>query len=135
MADLTVTPVNVKITSNTATKRVQFGEAVDQGEYVYLKTSDQKYWLAVNSAEATADGAGVALTPNIADGYGLIATAGDVDMGATVTVAEVYTVSSTAGKVHPKSDLATGEWFHEVGIGKTAALLTLTRKSPGIQEP
>ena len=103
---------------------VQFGEAVDQGEIVYLK-SDSKYWLASNADTTVAAVAGVCLTPNIAEGYGVIATSGDVDLGATLAIGTIYTASSTAGAIHPEADLATTEIVSVVGFGKTAALLTI----------
>lgn len=125
MADVTITAANVKATSNTTTQIVQFGEAVDQGECVLLVNSDNKYYLSDNSTTTLADARGIALTPNVADGYGVIATAGDIDIGGTLAVGTIYTVSSTAGAIHPEADLASTEILTVVGYGKTAALLTL----------
>ena len=132
MADLTITAANVKATSNTGTILVQFGEAVDQGETVYLKAADWKHWLSDNSTTALAAAVGICLTSNIADGYGLIAVSGDIDLGSTLSVGEVYTCSSTAGKIHPDTDLATTEILTVLGFGKTAALFTLGINQTGI---
>ena len=132
MAEIASTAANVKATTNTGTILVQYGEAVDQGEVVYLKTSDNKHWLADNSTTTLAAAVGVAITPNIADGYGLVAISGDIDMGATLAIGEVYTVASTSGKIHPDTDLLTTEILTVVGFGKTAALLTLAINNTGI---
>jgi hypothetical protein len=125
MAELTITAANVKATATTSISLVQFGEAVDQGEAVYLKTSDSKYWLANNGAEATADVAGVALTPNIADGYGIIAKSGQVDLGATLSVGQTYALASTSGKIELESDVGSGEYVTLLGVAATAALIDL----------
>ena len=131
MTDIAPTAANVKASSNTTVVRVQYGEAVDQGEVVYLK-SDDKYWLAYNANSTVAAVKGVALTPNVADGWGIIATAGDIDIGDTLAIGTIYTVSSTAGAIHPEADLATTELVSVVGFGKTAALLTLSIQATGI---
>jgi hypothetical protein len=125
MAELTITAANVKATATTSVSLVQFGEAVDQGEVVYLKTSDSKYWLANNGAEATSDVAGVALTPNIADGYGIIAKSGQVDLGATLSVGQTYALASTSGKIELESDVGSGEYVTLLGVAATAALIDL----------
>ena len=135
MADIVVTAVDVKITSNTVFKKVQFGETTTHGAGVYKKAADQLYWLAVNSSEAAADIKGIVLLPNVANGWGIIATSGDVDLGATLTIPQRIVVSSTAGNLHVDTDLATGEWVGETGTVKTAALLTMGLNSLGAQHP
>jgi len=131
MAEVSPVAANVKSSSNAVAQNVQYGEAVDQGEVVYLK-SDGKYWLANNSTTTLAAAVGVALTPNIADGWGLIATAGDVDLGATLAIGTIYVVGSTSGAIHPEADVLTTEIVTVVGYGKTAALLTLDINATGI---
>ena len=131
MAEITPVAANVRETSTTQTQRVQYGEAVDQGEVVYLK-SDSKYWLADNSTTTLAAAKGIAMTPNVADGYGSIAVAGDIELGATLAVGTIYTVGSTAGTIHPEADLLTTEILTVIGYGKTAAILTLDINATGI---
>jgi hypothetical protein len=133
MADLTITAANVKASSDSGTKLVQYGEAVDQGEAVYLKASDGKYWLADNGASDTAAAKGIALTPNAADGYGIIQLTGDMDLGATLTVGTIYVVSATAGKIAPEADIGTTEYVTILGTAKTAALIQLGIKATGVQ--
>ena len=131
MADISPVAANVKTASGTTTQNVQFGEAVAQGQVVYLK-SDSKYWLSDNSTTTLAAAVGLCVSPNATDGWGLIATSGDVELGATLALGEVYTVSSTAGAIHPDTALATTEILTIVGYGKTAALLTLDFKQTAI---
>jgi len=135
MANLTQTAANVKAGgSNTITRLIQFGESVTQGMPVYKKASDGKYYKAdanVTSAEAAA--VGIALTPNATDGYGVIATSGLVDLGATLTLGETYYVSDSAGAIMPAADVSTGEYVTQLGIATTTALLQLSINASGVQ--
>jgi hypothetical protein len=133
MAELSITPANVKATSSTSLALVQYGEAVDQGEAVYLKAADSKYWLAANGAEATAEMVGVALTPNVADGYGVIAKSGLVDLGATLSIGQTYALASTAGAIELESDVASTEYVTLIGVASTAALIDLDINVSGTQ--
>jgi hypothetical protein len=132
MADLTITAANVKSSSTAQIQNVQYGEAVDQGEAVYLKSADSKYWLADASAEATAAATGIALTPNVANGYGVICTSGSMDLGATLSVGAVYVVSATAGKIAPEADIGSGEYVTVLGVAETAALLGVDINASGV---
>ena len=125
MADLTVTAANVGAGSDTQTNRVQIGEAVTQGQCVYKKAADGKYWLADNSTTTLAAAAGIALTGGATDEYIILATKGDIDIGATLAIGTIYTVSSTSGAIHPELDIATTEIVTILGYGKTAAIFTI----------
>jgi len=132
MADITVTAANVKATSNSTAVRVQYGEAIDQGEPVYLKAADSKYWLCDNVAAASAAIVGVALTPNIADGYGFVQTTGSIDLGATLAIGTTYVVSATAGGIAPEADIGTGEFVSILGVASSTALLRMDISNTGI---
>ena len=70
-ADLTITAANVKVTDNTSTvKRVRYGETVTQGQALYAKDADGRYWLAdADGASAeVAEAEAIALTPGVAGG-------------------------------------------------------------------
>ena len=101
-------------------------------EPVVYKKSDGKYWLADNVDATQGAVAGIAMTPNIADGYGIIATGGKVDLGATLAVGQTYSQASTAGKIELESDVASGEFKSDLGIATTAALLDLNINNSGI---
>jgi len=131
MADLSQTAANVAISgSTTPTKRVQFGEAVTQGNVVYQSTSDSKWYKAdANVALANALVGGIVLTPASTNGYGLIALPSNtegtsqVNLGATLTVGIQYAASATAGAICPITDISSGQYPTSIGFAITAALL------------
>lgn len=133
MADLVQTPANVGVgTSNSTLKNVRAGEAIVQGEPVYLHT-DGKYYKADASVQATAAVVGIALTAAAADGYFVMQSAGSVNLGATLAVGELYVVSATAGKVAPFSDLATDDWVSVIGFASSTSLVLLQPSPKNIQ--
>ena len=131
MADITQTAASVAISGSTCpTKRVQFGEAVVQGQPVYLSTVDSKWYKCdANDTLAKAACAGIVLTPAAISGYGLIATpsvtAGIslVNLGATLAIGTQYAVSTTLGGVAPLSDIASTQFPTSIGFATTTALL------------
>lgn len=125
MAAISITPANVGVGSDTVTKRVRFGETVTQGEVVYKKSDDSRYWLADSSTATLAAAEGIALTGGGAGEYGLIAKSGDIDIGGTVAVGAVYTVGSVSGEIHPDSDLGSGEYLTILGYGKTTSTILI----------
>lgn len=136
MADLSITAASVALTSDTTYALVQVGEAVTQGQPGYLKSSDNKYYKAdANVTSAEANALGIFMTPASTDGYAVFATAGNVNLGATLTVGQVYVVSVTAGGIAPYSDLSTGHYVTILGVAVTAALLDLVPNASGIVKP
>lgn len=137
MANLTITAANVgHADSGLQTRTVQAGEAITQGECVYLKSSDSKYWLAdADASSDTATATGIALTPASADEYFTMATSGPIDLGATLTVGETYVVSATPGKIAPIGDLVTGDYPTHLGVAITAGKLQLNINASGVAKP
>jgi hypothetical protein len=132
MADISITAANVGVGASTLkTRVVQFGEAVTQGQAVYVSTSDSKYYRCDADTQATAIAAGIVLSPAATNGYGLIALPAEqpglalVNLGATLAVGTVYAVSVTAGGIAPIADLATGDYITTLGVATTTALLDL----------
>lgn len=130
MADLTITPANVALAGSTTGAGptvVQYGEAVTQGEPLYINSSDGKYYLADADASATAaEATKLAMTPGGADDYGIVAGAEmEVDLGATLTVGTTYVVSATAGGIAPIADLTTGDYTCIIGTAETASKIKL----------
>ena len=132
---ISTTPADVAISSNDAfTELVQAGEAITQGQPVYL--SGNKYYKADNNASAsTAAAAGVAITPAATDGYFIMATRGTVNLGATLVVGTAYCVGPTAGQVNPVADLVAGDYITLLGIAITTSTLVLTITPTGVQVP
>lgn len=136
MADLTQTAANVGLAGSGAVVRaVQVGETITQGQPLYLKTSDNKYWRCDSDAEASAVVAGIALTPGTADEYVVIGTAGPIDLGATLTVGELYCVSTNVGAIAPIGDLTTGDYVSIIGAADTTGKLTMAIHVTGVAKP
>lgn len=135
MADLTITPANVKPVGAAAqTKYVVVGEAVVQGEVVYLNSSDNKHYKAdADTSEATSKAVGIVLTPAAQDGYALVQTNGTITPGATMTKGELYCVSATTGKIAPFSDLDSGDWICFLGVASSTSVLVLQPQPKGVQ--
>lgn len=135
MANLTQTAANVKIGgANTVITKVQYGENITQGQLLYKKSADGKYYKAdANVSAEAAAASGIAMTPGATDGYGVMASSGLVDLGATLTLGETYYVSDTAGAIMPAADVSTGEYVTQLGIATTTALLQLTILASGVQ--
>lgn len=133
MADITVTAANVKPVGTSRTlQTVRYGETVTQGQPVYLKSADDKYWKADADTSAEAAAIGIVITPGVADDYGVIVTTGQVNMGATLAVGQVYVVSVNAGGVAPYSDLGTGDYVTILGVASTTAILDIGINATGI---
>jgi hypothetical protein len=127
-ADLSITAANVKAAgSSSKPVRVKFGEAVTQGQAVYLKASDGEYYKADADAGTSeiAGAVGVAITPASTDEYGYILTEGPVTIGATMTVGEIYVLSGTAGGICPEADLATADRVTIIGVATSTTVLAI----------
>jgi len=110
MADLSQTPASVKLMSASQVQTVQAGEAITQGQPVYLSAS-KYYRCDANDTAAKAVAAGIALTPAASDGYFVLAPNGaSVDVGATLAVGTTYAVSATVGAIAPIADITSGQY-------------------------
>lgn len=133
MADVTVTAANVKPVGTSRTvQTVLLGETVTQGQPLYLKAADSKYWKADADTLAEAAAEGIAITPGVADDYAIMLTAGTINMGGTLAVGQVYVVSVNAGGVAPYSDLGSGDYVTILGVATTTAILNVDINVTGI---
>ena len=136
MADLSQTAANVALGAGGVTVSVvNVGEAITQGQPLYLKSSDNKYWRCDSDAEESAQAAGIALTPASTNGYVVMATGGTVNLGATLTVGETYCVSTNVGAIAPIGDLTTGDYTTILGAALTTANLDLDLYISGVAKP
>ncbi len=137
-ADLTITAANVKIVDNDSeNSRVRYGEAVTQGQALYRKASDGKYYKA-DSDSATLENtqaSAIALTPGATNEYGYVITEGLLSIGATLTVGEIYVLSDTAGGVRPKGDNGSGDTVTILGVATTTSVLWLHPFASGVDVP
>lgn len=127
----------VRPTVDTAIERVKYGATVAPGQTVYLDSADGEYKLADADVAANAAAArGVAITPGVDGGYGLIAIGGGIILvGTTMTVGAMYVGSDTAGGIKPNADLTTGDFVTNLGRASSATQLELDINATGIEVP
>lgn len=135
MADLSSITA-VRPTATTSVQIVQYGATISAGQPVY-KNASNKYLLAdADSSETTAAATAIAVTPGVADGYGVVASSGPVVLvGTTMSVGETYLVSPTAGGIMPNADKATDDYITRLGTASTTTQLDLSITATGIQVP
>lgn len=124
----------VRPTSDTTTRKVAYGATVDEGNLLYLDTSDNEYKLAESDGtSAVANASAIAMTPGVDGGYGIVATDGTVVLvGATLSIGESYAVSTNAGEITNQAGIGSGNYVTNVGIGVTATNLKLNFDATGI---
>ena len=136
MANISQTAANVKAgSSTTRAQLVQGGEAITQGQPVYLASDGKYYQTDANDTAVKAQAKGIALSPCGIDGYFLMAVDGLVDLGGTLAVGQVYCVSATKGAIAPYGDLTTNDYVTILGIATTTALLDINLVVSGVQKP
>ena len=135
MADLSQTAANVAFNDADVKYRlVQFGEAVTQGMPVYRKAADGKYWKAQNDGTAAeSDVVGICMVRGAAaDSWGIIATEGNINIGATLAVGETYCVSNAYGAICPVADVGSTEFPCILGPATTTSNLKLKPSAAGV---
>jgi hypothetical protein len=136
-SDLSITAANVKATAATSkVSRVPLGETITQGQAVYKKTTDNKYYKADCDAGSGADLAeGIAVTPGGNGEFGYVIFAGPLNIGATLTVGEIYVLSDVAGGVRPKADNGTGDKVTILGVATSSSSLFVNPFASGAAIP
>lgn len=117
----------IRTTANTQFRNVAYGATIAAGNTLYYSTSDAEHLLADCDASATAATCtGVAITPGVNGGSGLIAVGGSIILvGATLTVGTVYVLSDTAGGIKPIADATSGDYITILGTAASATQLDL----------
>jgi hypothetical protein len=125
----------VRPTSSTIVEKVDYGATISAGQAVYLDTADNKYKLADNNLSAVAARArGIAMTPGVDNGQGMIATNGSIILvGTTMAVGETYYAGATAGEIIPDADLTTGNRVTRLGTAASATQLDLDVRATEIE--
>ena len=134
MADL-ASITAVRPTANTILRIVQYGATIAAGNPIVASVG--KYVLAdANASSALAAAEGIAMTPGVDNGYGVMAFAGPVILvGTTMLVGETYLVARTAGGIMPNADRATGDFVTRLGTAATATQLNLEITATGVEVP
>lgn len=126
MADISVTAGNVLAASDATIVHGTSGETITAGQCVYLKASDNRYWLTDGDAAATAAAAGASLVAASAGQPLAVCTGGNINLGATLAIGEPYWVSLAAGGICPFADIAVGDFTTFLGIATTASNLKMS---------
>jgi hypothetical protein len=136
MADISITAGNVGIGSaTTVTQVVQAGESVTQGQPVYRSTSTGKYLRGdANDTAAKAIIEGIAVTAASTDGFFLIVSDGQINLGATLVKGTAYVVSATVGGIAPIADLTTNDYVTILGVASSTSILDVYITATGIQK-
>lgn len=133
MADLTGITA-VRPTADTQISRVKYGATISEGDSLYLDTADSEHKLTSSSSQATAVIAGIAMTPGVDGGHGVMATGGSIILvGTTMAIGEPYVASLATGKIAPETDIATTEYVSRIGTAASATQLDLKLDITGIQ--
>lgn len=135
MADLTMTPANVVPQAGANIQRATAGEAIDAGEIIYLDSTDNnEAKLADTSTQAKAAAVGIAVN-SAAEGQPVdYVSSGNVALGSILTASVGYAVADTAGGLRPFADNGTGDWITQIGIAKSATILTVNIVQTGAQK-
>lgn len=134
MAALTITAV--RPTANTDFELVNYGATIAAGDALYRHTDGEHLLADADLSVAAKAMTGVAVTPGIDGGQGIMATAGNIILvGSTMTVGVTYFLGPTAGEIVPYGDLSTGDYVVRVGTAKTATEMILSIEDTGVQVP
>jgi hypothetical protein len=125
----------VRPTETTQLRIVKYGATIAAGQPVVVSAG--KYILAdANASAALAAAEGVAMTPGVDNGFGVMAFGGPIILvGTTMVVGETYLVSPTAGAIMPNVDRATGDFVTRLGTASSATQLNLSIQATGVQVP
>lgn len=134
MADIAITAANVVPGATAITNLGVSGGTITAGQNVYLDPTTGKYVLADNdSATAAAHHAyGVALTTSSLNQPIVVQHGGDITIGGTLTAGVGYFLSATAGGLCPVADLTSGKTVCQIGLAKSASVLTIDVQFPGV---
>ncbi len=137
MADLSQTASAVLQDANAQTRVCTAGESVTAGDALYLKSSDNKVYLADSNSGSDAAAEirtffGYALDTAGAGQPVVVQLTGDINIGATLGVALAYILSSNPGKTAPIADLPSGGTLDIIGYGITTSILRLTGINSGV---
>ncbi len=133
MADYTIVPADVKISgSNVRATTVVAGEAISEGQLVYLDTVSGKYKLALATAEASANVVGVSVTSAATDGYFLMQSSRNYFAGTTLVAGDPIYLSATAGAICPHADLASTNYVTLLGHAISTSEIEISIDVTGI---
>lgn len=132
MVDIVVTAASVLKGSDALIEQGTAGEAITQGQAVYLDSADGKLKLSDNNATGKKTVRGIALNAASAGQPITIQRSGDLTLNAVLTAGARYYLSGTAGGIMPEADLTTGMDVVQLGLAKSTTVLALDVQTPGV---
>jgi hypothetical protein len=134
MADLTITPANVKASAKAVRKTGTAGATITAGQVLYLDSATNKLKLA--DANGTGDQlsvAGIALN-GASDGQPLNYVESDpaLIIGAAVLAGVNYCLSDTPGGICTDDDKIAGDTMINLGPGTTTTTINLAPSKGGV---
>lgn len=132
MADISVTPGNVIAGSNATRDIGTAGETIVAGKAIYLDAATSKWMLSDNNGTGTRQVHGIALNGASLNQPVSMIKSGDLTVGSVLTAGTDYWLSATAGGICPRADLATGMDTIQIGVAKSATVLTVAVVDPGV---
>jgi len=132
MSDITITAANVAKATDSTTITGTAGGTITAGQSVYLDTSDSRYKLSDANASGTGRCDGIALHGASSGQPLTVLTSGNITIGGTVAVGTIYCVSAGTGGICPIADLLSGEYIAKIGIGVTAAIISVKIHNSGV---
>lgn len=135
MADVSITPANVVLSSGSA-KTGTAGGTITAGMSLYQDAADSDHLKGCDTSGAAALASCVGIALNSAsDGQPLsyAPTGSTLNIGGTVVLGTIYCCSETAGGIQPSTDVGSGEFVTVLGVATTAALLQLKINVSGVE--
>jgi hypothetical protein len=138
MATVTITAANVIPTSTGSRSIVQLGVAVTAGLFLYLKSSDNKWYKAdATTAEKAGNSSPNRIKMALSDGainqyIAAADPASTVDVGSVVSKGRYYVLSATAGKMANEGDLVSTNYVTLMGYALDADTFYFDPQPTGI---
>ncbi|RDL51805.1 hypothetical protein BLJAPNOD_02946 [Ensifer sp. M14] len=132
MADLVLTASAIIAGSNATRDIGTAGETIVAGKAIYLDAATSKWMLSDNNGTGTRQVHGIALNGASLNQPVSMIKSGDLTVGSVLTAGTDYWLSATAGGVCPRADLATGMDTIQIGVAKSATVLTVAIQDPGV---
>jgi hypothetical protein len=142
MADITITPANVL--APLTTKDDIAGEALAIGDVVCKKDTTVNGKAAKRFYGAQCDVLADSIVDGIVIGGALAAEQPirvvrdrgvEISIGGTTVVGVEYVLSANKGKISPRADLVTGNFYRRIGIGIAGNKIRLDINNTGLTIP
>ena len=125
MVDLVQTPANVALAAGGGSRRGIAGATIVAGNSLYLNSSGQLVPAQHDVSAVEAACVGIALNGGATGQPIRYATAGNINVGATLTVGETYVVGAGDGAIAPVADVGTGQFPTILGVATAADTLKM----------